>query len=74
LFTATDAAIAGADVPELVALLADRDGARVAERVRGASPRVRATFRSFGTCSIAEPVTELADLGLLHPNDSKDVL
>lgn len=66
LLVATDAALKGAGEAELVALLADRDGDRVAERVRALSPRVRDVFRSFGTCSVAEPATESAGLGLLQ--------
>jgi hypothetical protein len=68
LLLATGAAVAGAgpDGPDgLVAVLADRDAARVAERVHGLDPRVRRAFRSFGTCSIEEPVGDLVDLGLL---------
>lgn len=65
LLVATDAALKGAEEAELIALLADRDGDRVAERVRTLSPQVRDLFRSFGTCSVAEPATESAALGLL---------
>ena len=65
LLVATDAALKGAEEAELVELLADRDGDRVAERARALSPQVRDVFRSFGTCSIAEPATESAGLGLL---------
>ncbi|MFG1672428.1 hypothetical protein [Streptomyces sp. Y7] len=65
LLVATDAALKGAEEEELAELLADRDGDRVAERVRALSPRVRDQFRSFGTCSVAEPATESAGLGLL---------
>jgi hypothetical protein len=65
LLVATDAALAGAGVPELVALLAERDGSRLAELVRTVSPSARELFRSFGTCHIGEPVTDLAGLGLL---------
>ncbi|MFC8342769.1 hypothetical protein [Streptomyces sp. NPDC057280] len=65
LLLATDAALKGAGEAELVALLADRGGGRVAERVRALSPEVRDVFRSFGTCSVAEPTTESAGLGLL---------
>ena len=67
LLAATGAALDGADATELVILLADRDGARVADQVRGLSPEVRKAFRSFGTCSVTEPVEELAGLGLLDP-------
>ncbi len=74
LLAATGAALAGADEAELVALLADRDGSRVAEVVRTLSPQVREWFRSFGTCSITEPVEELAGLGLLPPDITEDAL
>ncbi|MGQ4599704.1 hypothetical protein [Nocardia sp. R6R-6] len=73
LLAATGAALDGADAAELVDLLADRDGARVVEPVRALAPRVREAFRSFGTCSIAEPVEELAALGLLDPHLTEDL-
>jgi len=65
LLTAANAAIEGADVDKLVPLLADRDGARVAAAVGRLPAGVRETFRSFGTCSISEPVAELVALDLL---------
>jgi hypothetical protein len=65
VLVATDAARAGAGVGEVANVLADRDGARVAARAARLSPRVRESFRSFGTCSVAEPVAELVALGLL---------
>lgn len=65
LLVATDAALQGAQEATLVRLLSDRDGDRIAERVHGLSPQVRDTFRSFGTCSVAEPAIETAALGLL---------
>lgn len=74
LLVATAIAIEGGTESEVAAVLADRDGARVAETVRTLSPRVREAFCSFGTCSVAEPVEELAALGLLPPTTSKDVL
>ncbi|WP_207786380.1 hypothetical protein [Micromonospora globispora] len=74
LLVATGAALEGADHAELVALLGERDGSRVAERARSLAPTVRETFRSFGTCSIAEPVEELAGLGLLPAHSSKGLL
>jgi hypothetical protein len=50
-------------------LLAERDGAVVAARVRELGPEriaaARARFTSFGTCSVTDPLTELAGLGLL---------
>ncbi|HEX2074369.1 MAG TPA: hypothetical protein VHF92_11325 [Geodermatophilus sp.] len=68
LLTAVDAALAGADETDVERLLAERDPAVVAARVRDLGdrgPRVREQFRSFGTCSIAEPLEELTALGLL---------
>ncbi|WP_306987926.1 hypothetical protein [Amycolatopsis thermophila] len=65
LLLATAAAVRGAGVDELVSLLAERDGARVAELVSEVDVPARAVFRSFGTCSIDEPVAELVDLGLV---------
>ncbi|WP_433466074.1 hypothetical protein [Spirillospora sp. CA-128828] len=69
LLLATDAALAGRPAGDLSAVLADRDAASVASRVAAlGEPRttaVRARFLSFGTCSITDPLTELAHLGLL---------
>lgn len=67
LLAATDAALAGAGSEEVRAWLAERDGARLA--AHEVAPATRRTFRSFGTCSIAEPVAELAALGLLTPEE-----
>ncbi|HEX9356341.1 MAG TPA: hypothetical protein VF933_21305, partial [Streptosporangiaceae bacterium] len=69
LILATDAAAAGASEPDLVRLLAQRHAARVAERVHALGAErtalARTLFTSFGTCSIAEPRSELIGLGLL---------
>jgi hypothetical protein len=65
LLVATDAAVHGADVPELVDLLALRDPAAIAALVSTVDPDTRSVFRSFGTCSIIEPLTELVALGLI---------
>ncbi|TDD90587.1 hypothetical protein E1202_08135 [Saccharopolyspora karakumensis] len=69
LLLATDAAVRGAAESELVALLAERDGHRVAGAVSGLgsdrATAARERFLSFGTCSIAEPLTEMIELGLL---------
>ncbi|WP_282203258.1 hypothetical protein [Kitasatospora fiedleri] len=55
---------------QAVALLAERDGARLATAVESLTERqvsgIRASFTSFGTCSIAEPLEDLARLGLLE--------
>lgn len=66
LLVATAAARSGAQVHDVARLLADREPTRVAAGVREVDVGVRASFRCFGTCSIAEPVGELAALGL-HP-------
>ncbi|MEE1758753.1 MULTISPECIES: hypothetical protein [unclassified Streptomyces] len=73
LLVTTDAALRGAEEAELVRLLADRDSDRVAARVRSLSPRVRDLFRSFGTCSLAEPAVEAAQLGLLPATTTADL-
>ncbi|GAA2941469.1 MULTISPECIES: hypothetical protein [Streptomyces] len=74
LLAATGAALDGADEGEIAAVLAERDAATVAGLVGALSPEVRKAFRSFGTCSLAEPVVELAALGLLGPDLTKDLL
>ncbi|MBZ2410664.1 hypothetical protein HX747_29815 [Streptomyces sp. L06] len=74
LLAATGAALGGAGESEVVAILAERDATTVAGLVAALSPEVRSAFRSFGTCSLAEPVGELAALGLLDPDLTKDLL
>lgn len=69
LLVATDAALAGAGSDEVRGWLAQRDGTRLAARAGELSPAARDAFRSFGTCSIAEPVAELGALGLLTPEE-----
>jgi len=74
LLLATDAALRGAGEDELARVLAERDGAAIAARVAGLGDEraraVREAFVSFGTCSIAEPLTDLVRLGLLPPEMS----
>jgi len=70
LLVAVSAACDGADVAEIVPLLATRDPETVVAGVRQLGPQARDAFGSFGTCSIAEPVDELVDLGLL-PTDHR---
>lgn len=65
LLVATAAARDGATCAEVVGLLAARDERGLADAVRGTDPAVRELFRSFGTCSITEPVADLVRLGLL---------
>ncbi|RJS46125.1 hypothetical protein [Nocardioides cavernaquae] len=65
LLVATAAARAGAPDEEVGAVLASRDECGVADGARALTPEVRESFRSFGTCSIREPLDDLARLGLL---------
>lgn len=70
---ATEAAAHGASAGELGGVLAERDPAALAVRTGRLAARperaddVRRRFLSFGTCSITEPLTELAALGLVPP-------
>ncbi|MFD8497194.1 hypothetical protein [Amycolatopsis sp. NPDC059657] len=58
--------LAAGDPARAEELLAERDGDVVAARVSELDPGlVRARFTSFGTCSVNDPLTELAGLGLL---------
>lgn len=54
---------------DLAETLANRDAGEVAAGIRAITPadvdRVRHYFRSFGTCSTAEPIDDLNELGLL---------
>jgi hypothetical protein len=72
LLAATDAALDGADPDELVELLAERSSSRLG--VKPVPLRARALFRSFGTCSIAEPARELAALGMLPETVITDLI
>ncbi|WP_017569129.1 hypothetical protein [Nocardiopsis halotolerans] len=66
---ATAALIDGATEKEAAHVLADRDGPRLAALAAKLSDaeaeRVRRRFRSFGTCSITEPLEDLVVLGAL---------
>lgn len=62
---ATEAAAHGAASEDIARILARRDAGGLATEVRGLSSRARGLFLSFGTCSIAEPLSELSGLGLL---------
>lgn len=65
LMQAAAAATDGATTTDLVELLEVRDPERVVTGTKNLDPKVRETFHSFGTCSVAEPVAELVDLGLM---------
>ena len=70
LLLAVDAALRGSGSGELAGVLAERSPDTVASRVAELSGRrvdaARAVFRSFGTCSITDPLTELVELGLVQ--------
>ncbi len=51
----------------LTEVLACRDAAALLAPVRSALGRHRTGFASYGSCSVAEPLTDLVDLGLLDP-------
>jgi hypothetical protein len=65
---ATDTLLRGGTAADAAALLAERDGAVVAGRVHDLDAarvdRARAAFRSFGTCSITDPLADLVQLGV----------
>ncbi|ASR39258.1 hypothetical protein BAY61_13730 [Prauserella marina] len=71
LLLATRAALDGADDAAVADVLAQRDADSVAAEIGNhgcaQAEAVRAAFVSFGTCSITEPLCELADLGLVSP-------
>jgi len=70
VLVAVAAALEGADASEASVVLADPDGAELATTLAawpvGQAEQVRSVFRSIGTCSIDEPVSDLAALGLLE--------
>lgn len=66
---AVAAALDGAGVADVAAVLADHDASRVAAGIGKLDPdaaaEVRSLFTSFGTCSTDEPITDLVTLGLV---------
>ncbi|WP_052709268.1 hypothetical protein [Streptomyces sp. NRRL S-495] len=64
-------AAAETDPKAAAEVLAERSGEVLAEAVRTLTDRqvtvIRNSFTAFGTCSIAEPLDDLAALGLLSP-------
>jgi len=58
-----------AEVPELVALLSERDPAPLVDIVTGMSHAdasvVRAFFTAYGCCGVTDPVHDLSTLGLI---------
>jgi hypothetical protein len=73
VLVAVAAALDGADPTSTLSLLADHDGAGLAASIgewpSGQAEQVRSVFRSIGTCSIDEPVTDLTALGLLEATE-----
>lgn len=69
ILLATGAAISGANRDAIEATLAERDPAALTAALRdvddATATQARVHFVSFGTCSVAEPAADLADLGLL---------
>lgn len=69
LMLATHQAAGGAPAATLAETLAERDGALLAAALESlpaeSATALRRRFRSFGTCSISDPLTELVGLGLL---------
>lgn len=63
-------ALNGEDVDELVPLLAERDPAVLVPQVTRMSAAdaaiVRAFLTAYGCCEVTDPITELAELGLLE--------
>lgn len=65
LLLAAARAQSGRPLGDIAAALASRDDGAVARAALELTPDVRTAFRSFGTCSIREPLDELARLDLL---------
>lgn len=69
MLLAASAATDGGGVADVGAVLAVRDAAGLAARARALSTeeavRIRRLVRSFGSCSVSEPVEDLRTLGLL---------
>jgi hypothetical protein len=69
ILVATAALLDGADTDAAAAVLADRNADTIGSTLRRwdseSARRVRGWFRSFGSCSIDEPVADLVGWGLL---------
>jgi len=70
VLVATAQAVHGAEVAEVAATLAGTDPVPLIEATRRLLDTDRPLWIGFGTCSIAEPVQDLARLGLLPGNRS----
>lgn len=73
VLAATAAAVRDAGVADLAAILAERDPAAISKMLIGAGgdtlTRARELFVSFGTCSVAEPVADLAAMRLIESGE-----
>jgi hypothetical protein len=66
VLVATRASLDGADVAEVASVLEETDADKLLSRTDDAAlVRAHRWFRSFGSCSITEPLTDLRQLGLL---------
>ena len=66
VLVATRASLDGADVTEVASVLEETDADKLLSRTdEAALARARRWFRSFGSCSIAEPLADLRQLGLM---------
>lgn len=70
---AAAALLDGADTTRAAEVLAERSAGTLADSARRLGDRdiarLRGRFRSFGTCSVTEPLTDLTALGLLDPTE-----
>lgn len=62
---ATRASLDGASVDDVAAVLDSRSASDLASQAAALDPGVRRWFRSFGSCSIDEPLQDLTSLGLM---------
>jgi hypothetical protein len=66
VLVATRASLDGADVTEVASILEETDADKLLSRTdEAALARARRWFRSFGSCSVAEPLADLRQLGLM---------
>ncbi|TDC60763.1 hypothetical protein E1258_13755 [Micromonospora sp. KC207] len=66
VLAATLAAADGAEVDEVAVLLAATDPVPLVERARAARAAARPLWVGYGSCSVAEPLTDLIRLGLVN--------
>ncbi|MEV4627879.1 hypothetical protein AB0J90_16485 [Micromonospora sp. NPDC049523] len=71
VLVATTAAAEDAEVAEIAELLASGDPLRLVEPARIRRDGPRPLWRGFGSCSIDEPLTDLARLGLMNHGETE---